>query len=158
MTAIAALVTPQGCYMAGDSIAVDENGTTVITSEPKVGRFGNILIGYTGPFFVGQKAFDLARTMKNPTWEKIVPELPRKSDWTMLFVQRRRIFEIHGNGSWVQVPGSKGYSYAATGDAAAVLLGSLYRSHEDSDDLLWALEAACWHTNIARKPFWLAEL
>lgn len=144
--------------MAGDSIAVDENGTTVVTDEPKVGRFGNLLIGYTGPFFVGQKAFDLARTMKNPTWEKIVPELPRKSDWSMLFVQRRRIFEIHGSGSWIGVPASKGFAYAATGAAAAVVLGSLYRAHEDVNDLLLALEAAEWHTNVARRPFWVAEI
>ena len=53
MTVVAGLVTPEGAWIGADSLSSTDDGLASLIATPKVGRFGNLLLGYSGSFRVG---------------------------------------------------------------------------------------------------------
>ena len=45
MTVVAGLVTPDGAWMGADSLSSTDDGLASLIATPKVGRFGNLLLG-----------------------------------------------------------------------------------------------------------------
>jgi len=158
MTVVAGLVTPDGCWIGGDSLSSTEDGLASLTATPKVGRFGNLLLGYAGSFKIGQMYFKLAGKAHNPTLEQLLEsvKLPDdlKDDWELLAIENGRLYEISSNSGAIEARrDSEGYCYGAIGSGAAPALGSLYTDHEDEGSLYQALEAAAMHTTNVRSPF-----
>jgi len=158
VTVVAGLVTPDGCWIGGDSLSSTEDGLASLTATPKVGRFGNLLLGYAGSFKIGQMYFKLAGKAHNPTLEQLLEsvKLPDdlKDDWELLAIENGRLYEISSNSGAIEARrDSEGYCYGAIGSGAAPALGSLYTDHEDEGSLYQALEAAAMHTTNVRSPF-----
>ena len=60
MTVVAGLVTPEGAWIGADSLSSTDDGLASLIATPKVGRFGNLLLGYSGSFRVGAMYFKLS--------------------------------------------------------------------------------------------------
>ena len=118
MTVVAGLVTPDGCWIGGDSLSSTEDGLASLTATPKVGRFGNLLLGYAGSFKIGQMYFKLAGKAHNPTLEQLLEsvKLPDdlKDDWELLAIENGRLYEISSNSGAIEARrDSEGYCYGA---------------------------------------------
>ena len=158
MTVVAALVTPEGSWLGGDSLASDGDVAS-LTATPKVGKFGNLLIGFAGSFAVGQLFFKAAAKYQTPTMEVLMNSVQtEEKDWSLLFVENGRIFEVGDDLSIIEAIKIKGISYGAIGSGAQPALGALSVSSEDEGSLMRALEAAEAHTTNVRKPFRIVSL
>jgi len=163
VTVVAGLVTPDGCWMGADSLSSNEDGLASLTSTPKVGRFGNLLLGYSGSFKVGAMYFKVASKAHNPTLEQLLESVKMpddlKDDWELLAIEGGRLYEISSNSGAIEARrDSDGYCYGAIGSGAAPALGSLYTDHEDEGSLYQALEASAMHTTNVRSPFLVLSL
>ena len=107
MTVVAGLVTPDGCWMGADRLSSNDDGLASLTSTPKVGRFGNLLLGYAGSFKIGQMYFKLAGKAHNPTLEQLLEnvKLPDdlKDDWELLAIEHGHLYEITSNLSLIHI-------------------------------------------------------
>ena len=163
MTVVAGLVTPDGCWMGADSLASDESGLASLIATPKVGKFGNMLLGYSGSFKVGQMYFKVASKAHNPTLEQLLEsvKLPDdlKDDWELIAIEHGRLYEISSNSGALEARKDlDGYCYGAIGSGAAPALGSLFTDHEDEGSVYQSLEAAAMHTTNVRSPFLVLSL
>jgi ATP-dependent protease HslVU (ClpYQ) peptidase subunit len=159
VTVVAALVTLDGAWMGADSLASDGDLCST-TATPKVGRFGNILMGYAGSFHIGQKFWKVAAKAHQPTMEQVLESVKTdEKDWSLLFVENGRIFEVSDDYSVIEArKSSDGSIYGSIGSGAAVALGSLYTSNEDESALMRALEASQEHCTAVRGPFLIVSL
>lgn len=148
--------------MGADSLASDGD-LCVTTSTPKAGRYGKLLMGYSGSFRVGQQFMKVAAKANYPTMEQLLESVkPETSDeWSLLFVENGRIFEVSEDFSVVESKKQGGVAYGAIGSGAGVALGALYvESSElpDEGSLMRCLEASAEHTNSVREPFEIYRL
>ncbi len=155
MTVVAAIVTPEGAWMGSDSLA-STNDTCSLTVTPKMGRFGQSLVGFAGDWRLGR--IILQRWGFTPTigLEHFYDSLKwGKDEWEgfdLLVVENGRIYEISGGGL-LEVPITDGHSYGAIGSGAQAALGALYCDSTDESSLMQALEASAFHTPTVRGPF-----
>jgi ATP-dependent protease HslVU (ClpYQ) peptidase subunit len=130
-----------------------------LTATPKVGRFGNLLIGYAGSFKVGQQFFRAASRLQSPTMEALLGHVTTdEKDWALLIIENKRIFEVDETFAVIEAYKENGYSYGAIGSGAHPALGALNVSAEDESALMRALEASEAHTTSVRKPFTIVSL
>jgi len=163
MTVVCGLVTPDGSWIGADSLSSTDDGLASLTATPKVGRFGNLLLGYSGSFKIGQMYFKVAARSHNPTLEQLLEsvKLPDdlKDDWELLAIEGGHLYEISSNSGALEArKDSDGYCYGAIGSGAAPALGSLFTDHEDESSLYQALEASAMHTTNVRAPFLIIGL
>lgn len=158
MTVCAALKTPEGVWLAGDSLAADESIAS-LSCTPKVGQFGNLLIGFAGSWKAGQQMFDLAGKSHMPTMRQLLDSFQTEvKDFSFIFVENEVIYEVDDELAAVGVLEQDGYAYSAIGSGAPVALGSLYVCHDDESALMQALEAAEAHVPTVRGPFRIVTL
>lgn len=157
MTIVAALVTPTGAWMGGDSIS--SNGETYeLASTPKVGRFGDKLIGFAGSWD-GNRVLEIAKKHPELTWAEILFRAGQiDKDIAFLCVERGRIYLSQSNKERIQRARRGGHSYSAIGSGEAVAIGSLYSWHDGREALVSALSAAEAHTPTVRRPFKIVSL
>ena len=163
MTVVAGLITPDGAWMGADSLSSTDDGLASLIATPKVGRFGNLLLGYSGSFKVGAMYFKVAKNAHNPTLEQLLEsvKLPDdlKDDWELLAIEHGHLYEITSNsGALESRKDHDGIAYGAIGSGAAPALGSLFTDHEDEGSLYQALEASAMHTTNVRSPFLVLSL
>ena len=163
MTVVAGLVTPDGAWMGADSLSSTDDGLASLIATPKVGRFGNLLLGYSGSFKVGAMYFKVAKSAHNPTLEQLLEsvKLPDdlKDDWELLAIEHGHLYEITSNSGALEArKDHDGIAYGAIGSGAAPALGSLFTDHEDEGSLYQALEASAMHTTNVRSPFLVLSL
>ena len=163
MTVVAGLVTPDGAWMGADSLSSTDDGLASLIATPKVGRFGNLLLGYSGSFKVGGMYFKVAKNAHNPTLEQLLEsvKLPDdlKDDWALLAIEHGHLYEITSNSGALEASKDHdGIAYGAIGSGAAPALGSLFTDHEDEGSLYQALEASAMHTTNVRSPFLVLNL
>jgi len=158
MTVVAAIVTPDGCWMGSDSLAADEDISTT-TASPKCGKFGNLLIGFSGNWKAGQIMFDMARKANQPTMTQLLENYQTDlKEWNFLFVENGRIYEVDEDLATIEMRSENGYAYGAIGSGATAALGALYVTHDDEGSLMMALEASAAFTTNVRGPFRIATL
>jgi hypothetical protein len=180
MSCIVGLVEDKTVYMGADSIAVDENGGTLLNTYPKLFHNGDFLIGYTGSIRPGQL---LQFAFKPPVFEVPVHNVPyyiagfmvtefipalqeciekaklkeEDSKFIMLVGFHGRLFCIYGQN--YQIEESAG-PYNAIGCGGDLAIGSLYTSTADPPmtrvDL--ALQAAAAHNAHVREPFLIESI
>ena len=163
MTVVAGLVTPEGAWIGADSLSSTDDGLASLIATPKVGRFGNLLLGYSGSFRVGAMYFKVAGRSHNPTLEQLLEsvKLPDdlKDDWELLAIEHGHLYEITSNSGPLEArKDHDGIAYGAIGSGAAPALGSLFTDHEDEGSLYQALEASAMHTTNVRSPFLVLSL
>ena len=156
MTVVAALVTEHGAWMGADSLASDGDLCS-ITATPKVGQFGSLLMGYAGSFKVGAQFFKVAAKAHMPTMEQLLESVrTEEKEWSLLFVEHGRIYEVQDDYSIIEARRLDGVSYGAIGTGAASALGALFvatSEQPDEGDLMRALEASAEHCPSVRGPF-----
>jgi len=161
MTVCAALITPEGAWMGADSLASDGDLCST-TATPKVGRFGNLLIGYAGSFRAGQQFFKVAARSHQPMMEQLLESVkPDDKEWSLLFVENGRIYEVQNDFSVIEARRLDGVSYGAIGTGASSALGALYVESSESPDegsLMRCLEASSEHCPSVRAPFKIVSL
>ena len=158
MTIVAALMTPDGGWMGADSLASD-NDLRVSSSSPKVAKFPNFLLGFSGAYGPGQAFFNAAKA--NPSFS--IRQLVRStkvtgSDWSLLAVDPSGVYEIDGGRGILRMKKHDGCSYGVIGTGSGVALGSLYAWHDGEEALRTALKASAEHTNRVRGPFKIVAL
>lgn len=152
MTVVAALVSRVGAWMGADSLSSDDTTCTLVDT-PKVGWFGDKLIGYAGSWD-GQRVLEIAA--RNP--ELSYAEILFRSgtldkDITLLCVENGRIIFSQNDKEMLVRRRRFGVSYDAIGSGAPHALGSLYASHTGEHSLRLALRAAAEHNPFVRAPF-----
>ena len=163
VTVVAGLITPDGCWIGADSLSSTDDGLASLSATPKVARFGNLLIGFSGSWKAGQLFFAVAGKAHNPTLEQLLEsvKLPDdvKDEWELLAIERGHLYEINSDRGMIEArKDSDGYCYGAVGSGAAPALGSLFTDHEDEGSLYQALEASAMHTTNVRSPFLIIGL
>jgi len=158
MTVVAAIVTRDGSWMGSDSLAADAD-IGAITASPKVGKFGNLLIGFSGNWKAGQTMFDMASKAHLPTMKQLLDNFQTDvKEWNFLFVEAGKIYEVDEDLAILEMPSEKGISFGAIGSGAQPALGALYVSHEDEGSLMRALEASAEFSATVRGPFRIVGL
>jgi len=163
MTVVAGLITSEGSWMGADSLSSTDEGLASLSATPKVGKFGNLLLGFAGSWKVGSIFFKVAGNAHNPSLEQLLEsvKLPdeSKDDWELLAIENGRLFEINSDRGMIEArKDHEGFSYGAIGSGAAPALGSLFTDHEDEGSLYQALEASAMHTTNVRAPFLVISL
>lgn len=133
------------------------------TALPKVGKFGEMLLGYAANFAAGQWAFDFARHNHGARVKDIMDAMPRNvargpDGFALLAVEGGRIYEVSEDGGMVRMRAQGGYAYGAIGTGASVATGALYGWHDGRDALLHAMRAAAAHVPGVRGPFKIVSL
>ena len=158
MTVVAALVTPEGVWMGGDSLA-STSSTRIDSSTPKVLRSRNLLVGITGDYGTIQIVSEILRKERDHTVQSFLAEYePPGKSWEMLLADGDGIYEYSCDSAIVKVRSRAGCSYDAIGTGDSVALGSLYAWHDGRDALRCALKAAEVHSNRVRGPFKIVTL
>ena len=158
MTIVTALVTPEGAWLGADSLASDDE-LRVTSSSPKVARFRNFLLGFSGGYGAGQQIFAEAKAKPDLTLAQFVKSVKVKGgDWSLLAVDYSGVYEVNADKGMVKMQKIRGYSYGATGSGTGVALGALYADHTDQGSLIRAMKAAAAHTNHVRGPYKVISL
>jgi len=158
MTVCAALITSEGVWLGADSLAADESLAS-LSATPKVGRFGDLLIGFAGSWKAGEQMFDLASKAHMPTMRQLLDNFQTEAkDYSFLFIEDGKIYEVDDELAAVCVLEQEGVAYGAIGSGAPVALGSLFVCHDDESALMQALEAAEAHVPTVRGPFRIVSL
>jgi len=167
MSVVVGLVTPSGCWLGGDSFA-GGGGMCIRAASPKVGKFGNLLLGFVGEWRVGQQYFEAAKKMGTPTLPQLIhyvqPDVieNQKADevdnsWFLLAIENERLYEIDSTKAVIEVRNVDGVSYDAIGDGGSIALGALFVAgldgQEDGSSVVRALEASAEHSPWVRYPF-----
>jgi ATP-dependent protease HslVU (ClpYQ) peptidase subunit len=156
MTVIAGLVVGNQAWIGADSMA-SSGDVCSTTATPKIGKFGNLLMGYAGSFRVGNQFFKVARNAHMPTMEQLLENVkPDDSDWELLFIENQRIYEVSSDLGVVEARKDHGISYGAIGTGTATALGALYIATSEQPDegsLMRVLEATAEHCGSVRPPF-----
>lgn len=144
--------------MGADSLAGDGD-IGAITASPKCGKFGNLLIGFSGNWKAGQTMFDMASKAHMPTMKQLLDNFQTEvKEWNFLFVENGKIYEVDEELAVLEMTNEDGYSFGAVGSGAQPALGALYVSHEDEGSLMRALEASAEFTTNVRGPFRIVGL
>jgi len=158
MTIIAAWTDGENAVIGGDSGAFDD-GSAITTTNPKVWRSGDYLVGVSGSFRIMElihqsnlgethQVRDFLLTQSEKTG------FPSSPDWGVLVVGLDGIWEIGSDFSVVK----SSERYNAIGSAGLAALSALHVL-ESVDDLSpqgrmkLTLAAAMYHTTYVRKPF-----
>jgi hypothetical protein len=158
MTIVAGIITPDFTGMGSDSLAADDDIAS-ITASPKVMKFGELIVGFSGNFRVGQQFFKYASKVTSPSLEQILENTKVEGDdWQLLAIEKGRLYEITSDKGILESIKTKGRAYGAIGSGASVALGALYVSSEDEGALMRALEASAEHCTSVRGPFKIMSL
>ena len=159
MTIVAGIVTPEGAWIGSDSLAA-VGELCASTASPKIGRFGNILIGFAGSWRAGQVFLEHTAKLSNPTLRQILEADAPVDDWNLLVIEGSRIYEVSADKGVVEAINQYGYSYAAIGSGSSVCLGALgYASDSLSERALRrALVVTAEHTTNVGGPFSVLRL
>ena len=175
MTCIVGIADGGAVWIGGDSAGVDERFNLVIRSDPKVFRVGEIVMGFTTSFRMGQllryrlKApeippeMDVAEYMATVFIDAVRECLKdggfaektadRERGGTFLVGIRGRLFKIEDD---YQV-GESVRGFEACGGGDQVALGSLFTTRSIGDDvrrrITTALESAAAMTAVVQGPF-----
>ena len=158
MTIVAALMTPEGAWMGSDSLSSDD-ATCATVSSPKVGKFGDKLVGFAGSW-EGLRVLDVARRNPGISAEELVFRSgPFKDDGlVLLIIEGRHLYFVQSEKTLVRRTRSRGYAYDAIGGGGPLALGSLYAKHEGREDLLTSLKCAAHHNPHCQGPFRIVSL
>ncbi len=157
MTIVAALITPKGCWMGADSLSSDDL-TCATVSSPKVGRFGNKLVGFSGNWD-GIRILDIARRSPEISAEELLFRSgPFKEGLVLLIIENGALYFVQEEKTLIRRQRKQGYAYDAIGSGASHALGSLYSSHKGREDVLTSLKAAAHHNPHCRAPFRIVSL
>lgn len=161
MTVVAGLVVGNQAWIGADSMASDGD-TCATTATLKIGRFGNLLMGYAGSFRAGQQFFKVAAKAHLPTMEQLLESVkPDDNDWTLLVIENCRIYEVSNDFAVIEASKEHGISYGAIGTGQATALGALYVATSEQPDegsLMRCLEASAEHCPTVRGPFHLLSV
>ena len=183
MSVIVGLIEDKTVYMGADSIAVDENGGTLVNTYPKLFRNGDFLIGYSGSIRLGQL---LQCAFKPPVFEvpsqnvpygiasfmitEFIPALQEciekaklkedDSKSIMLIGFYGRLFCIYGQN--YQIEESADAPYNAIGCGADIAIGSLWttrnKDYTGRTRVELALQAAEEHNAHVKGPFLIGSI
>jgi len=157
VTVIAALITPKGCWMGGDSLSSDDI-TCNIVETPKVARFGAKLIGYAGSWD-GQRVHDIAARNPDLTYAEVLFRAGTlKPGLQILCIEKGKILFTQDDKEILVRRKRAGISYDAIGAGSPHALGSLYSWHDGRDALVSSLKAAEAHNPFVRGPFKIVSL
>lgn len=152
MTIIAGFTDGTTWAIGGDSGAFEAEGTYMLTSEPKVWRAGENLIGGSGSF----RVIELARKtgLKDPyALRDHLAELNINGEWNLLVVTKRFVYEIDDGLGVLRVK----ENYCAVGAASSVALGALAVLSADRVTSEYAVKttlSVCGkHSTLATQPF-----
>lgn len=131
MTVTVAFVDSRGAWIAADSCS--SNSSTRYSSEtPKIGRFGDLLIGYAGSWSGGRKLFNFIDKNYKPPYEWDVPKIfdefsIKDKDLSALVVCRGHLY-LYDDGACVEIlrVGLRRVAYAAIGTGENLALGALF--------------------------------
>ena len=152
MTVVAALVTRSGCWIGADSLSSDDQTCSVVDT-PKVGWFGDKLIGYAGSWD-GQRVLEIAARNPELSYAEILFRAGTlDSGINLLCVENGRIIFSQSNKEMLVRSRRFGVSYDAIGSGAPQALGALYVNHAGEHSLRLALRAAAEHNPFVRGPF-----
>lgn len=144
MTIVAALVTPEGAWMGSDSLSSDDV-TCAVVASPKIGKFGDKLIGFSGDWD-GIRVLDIARRNPDLTAEELLFRVgPLKDGFALLIVERDELYFVQSEKTLIRRRKNHGRVYDAIGSGAPIALGALYRAHADRHDLTESVRAASFH-------------
>jgi len=166
MTVVAGLVTPSGCWIAGDCLSSSDDGLASRSATPKVARFGGLLLGFAGSWRAGAQFFAVAGKGYSPTLAQLLDSVKldedTKGEWSLLAIEGGRLYEVNADRGAIEArPNSDGVAYGAIGSGSAVCLGALNVStseQADESSLLRALEATEEHCTTVRAPFLIVSL
>ena len=158
MSVVAMIVTPTGrIYAAHDSIAADSDGSSRLTSTPKIVRVDGGFIGFVGSWSLGRRAV-IDYVQSGFDMDRFVSSIETtEDDWTILIARFDqnyfRLIEISADRSVIEIaPEPDGYVYHAVGAGAPYALGLLAFDHEDPDSVIRAVESAAKFTTAVRAP------
>jgi len=159
VTVVAAISTPFGSAIGSDSMAASGD-LCAPSASPKIGKFGNVLLGFAGSWRAGQQFFEHTSRLYNPTLRQILDCETPETDWNLLVVEGTRIYEVSADKGVVEALNIEGYAYSAIGSGAPVCLGALaYASPKlDRQALKRALYVTAEHTTTVGAPFHVVEL
>lgn len=158
MTCVVALITPARILMAYDSFVGNETDYR-ITVTPKAKQIGNALVGFSGSWRTGQQVFKAFERMGKPNLDQFVANfVATDDDWTVLFAQAGKLYEVQADKSTVEIAETAGGMFHAIGSGAGPALGSLYVDHVDRVSVTTALEASQAFISQVRGPFYTLEM
>ena len=157
MTVVAALVTPKGSWMGGDSLSSDDTTCTSVTT-PKVGRFGDKLLGFANSW-EGQRVLDCAARHPELSYAEVLFRAgPLKDGVHILCVENGKLLFSQADKE-ILVRRKRGrVAYDAIGSGSPHALGSLFTWHEGRESLVSSLKAAEAHNPFVRHPFKIISL
>jgi hypothetical protein len=157
MTVVSALITPKGCWIGADSLSSDDITCTNV-STPKVGRFGDKLIGFAGSW-EGQRVLDIAARHPELTYAEVLFRSgPLKEGIRILCVENGKLLFSQEDKEILVRRKRHGISYDAIGSGSPHALGSLYSWHDGREALISSLKAAEAHNPFVRGPFKIVTL
>lgn len=162
MTVIAALVTPNGAWMGGDSSS-STSDNLYFAANSKVIKLDNLLLGFAGSWGGGRKIFKFAEENPNLSLNDLVDSADFK-DKTLDFlaIKNRHLYIVQFAGAdIIEVTKSRGIAYAAIGSGESHVLGAFYASMKPDageDTVRVALEAAARFHPRVRSPFKIVSL
>jgi|SRR5665213_1575705 len=157
MTVVAALITPKGCWMGSDSLSSDDL-TCASVLTPKVGRFGDKLIGFAGSWD-GQRVLDIAARHSELTYAEILFRAGTlKPGQTILCVENGKLLFTQDDKEILLRRKRAGISYDAIGSGSPHALGSLFSWHDGREALASSLKAAEAHNPFVRGPFKIVSI
>lgn len=145
--------------MGCDSISTNDD-TCSAAATPKIGRFGDKLIGFAGSW-EGSRVLDVARRWPDLSLSDVMFKVGRfeDDDLILLCIERARLFTVQGPRVFIEKRKRAGIVYEAIGSGDAVALGALYADpYKDRHALSVALRAAAHHTPTVRGPFRIVGL
>lgn len=144
--------------MGADTLSSNDETCSTVAS-PKVGKFGDKLLGFAGSW-EGLRVMEIAKRHPALSIREVLFKAGRfeDDDLSMLCIERNKLFLIHSSTFVIEQAKKRGVVYAAIGSGDAVALGSLYSSALDRDSLVTALKASAFHTPHVRGPFKIFNL
>ncbi|MGH9917935.1 MAG: hypothetical protein ACRD6W_03545 [Nitrososphaerales archaeon] len=161
MTIVAAIVTPEGAWMGADSLSSTDD-FCIVTSNPKIAKVGQRLIGFAGSWSAGHAMVRHAKANRGFSLSDLLESFDGSgAEGHFLVLDNREIFEIQDEKFVVRIPSRGGYCYNAIGAGAAQACGAMFVARElgvsGPDALRFALKAAEAHSPHCRRPFRILE-
>lgn len=176
MTLIVGTLHEGQVWMACDSIGSD-GFTKMIVKQPKLFRKGDLIMGYTDSFRLGQLLEHNLALPSRAVGQEVVPwlitafvdtlrtclknggyatfESGTEGGGNFLIATEGRLFEVQRNYSILEST----EPYAAVGSGEYHAYGALHATHlldlPPRQRLLLALEAAAAHVTTVRGPYWI---
>jgi ATP-dependent protease HslVU (ClpYQ) peptidase subunit len=168
MTVIVGWRDKKSAWIGGDAGAFDDGvssaSSVVISAEPKVWKTPDGLVGVAGSF----RLMDIARKSGIGDPYKLRDFLVGKkienagfpeSEWTVLVVNKKGVFEICEDFSVIKNKDN----YTAVGAASDVALGALavlegFKELLPQKRIELVLSASAYHSTMARPPFKILQL